>query len=193
MHKVSAVFIFLLISSIAHAGPFGLSMGMHKSDIKEIEKTGNPLTYRTDNVPNPSSKFETYVLQIGESCGLCAIKAVSDIIDTNRYGTKLKRKFDTLHELLSDKYGNNKKQDFLMPGSIWDEPEDFMSGLTKNERYLRAFWDEEENSNLPDNIKSIILSAEGLSREKGAIIIQYRFINSSQCQKELDRMDEEAL
>lgn len=105
----------------------------------------------------------------------------------------LKERFNSLKEALSKKYGKHETQDFLMPGSIWDEPEDFMAGLTKDERYLRTYWDAEEKSNLTDNLKSIILYAGGLGDEKGALYIQYEFENSEKCDQERTALDANAL
>lgn len=133
MKKIITAAAFLAASTLAQAGPFGLSMGMPKSQIKGLEGTGTPFMYTTESVPTPSSQFKTYVMQVGDKNGLCVIKAISDTISTNRYGFALKDKFNALKDALTKKYGKHKTQDFLMPGSIWDEPEDFMAGLTKNE------------------------------------------------------------
>jgi len=193
MKKVIATSAFMVVSTFAQAGPFGLSMGMQKSQIEGLESTGTPFTYETSSVPTPSSQFETYVMQIGDKNGLCVVKAISQTISTNRYGVALKERFSSLKEALSNKYGSHKTQDFLMSGSIWDEPEDFMTGLTKNERYLRAYWDAEEKSDLTDNLKAIVLVAAGLGSEKGAVYIQYEFENSEECDQEREALDADAL
>jgi len=125
--------------------------------------------------------------------GLCVVKAISDTISTNRYGIALKEKFNSLKNALAKKYGKHKTHDILLPGSIWDQPEDFMMGLTKNERYFRAYWDAEEKSTLTDKLKSIILVAAGLGSENGVVYIQYDFENTEKCDKEREALDANAL
>ncbi|MGK5090419.1 hypothetical protein WDW89_00225 [Deltaproteobacteria bacterium TL4] len=68
-----------------------------------------------------------------------------------------------------------------------------MAGLTKEERYLCAYWDAEEQSTLTDNLKAIILIATGLGHEKGDVYIQYEFENSEKCDKEREALDANAL
>lgn len=193
MKKIIFTFLVMAISNAALAGPFGLSMGMKKSQFKGLKSTDNMFIYTTETVPKPSSMFESYVLQVGDRNGLCAVKALTDIISTNRYGMSIKEKFNSLKGELEKKYGKHKLQDVLLPGSIWDDPEDFMMGLSKEERYLRAFWDEEERSNLSDDLKSIVLVAAGLSSDKGVVYIQYEFTNSEACDMERKAIDSEAL
>lgn len=77
MKKLVTTIAFLVVSTLAHAGPFGLSMGMQKSQIKGVEGTGTPFMYTTSSVPTPSSQFESYVMQIGDKNGLCVVKATS--------------------------------------------------------------------------------------------------------------------
>lgn len=191
--KIVIVAAFFMTSTLVQAGPFGLSMGMNKSQIKGLENIDAPFMYKTKTVPTPSSQLETYVMQIGDKNGLCVVKAISDVISTNRYGLALKGKFNGLKEALEKKYGKHKTQDFLLPGSIWDEPEDFMAGLKKKERYLRAYWDAEEKSTLTDNLKAIMLAAVGLGHEEGIIYIQYEFENSEKCDQESKALDANAL
>ena len=193
MKKIIIAAVLAGASFVAYAGPFGLSMGMKKSQIKGLEATGTPFMYTATSVPTPSSQFKTYVMQVGDKNGLCMIKALSDTISTNRYGLALKSKFNLLNEALAKKYGKHKTQDFLMSGSIWNEPEDFMAGLTKDERYLRTYWDAEEQSTLSGNLKAIMLVASGLGHEKGVVYIQYEFENSEKCDAERKALDAGAL
>jgi hypothetical protein len=176
-----------------YAGPFGLSMGMTKNQLEQLESTDNKFVYKTSKVPKPSSQFDTYILQIGDKNGLCVIKALTDVISTNRYGFSVKERFKSLEKALEEKYGSHKIQDLLLSGSIWDQPEDFMVGLTKNERFLRAYWDEEEHSTMSDNIRSIALVAVGVSNETGIVYIQYEFSNTDKCEEELKVFDSDTL
>ena len=58
-------------------------------------------------------------------------------IDTDSYGLALKSKFEELSNSLSSLYGKADTTDFLLAGSIWKDPQDWMRGLNKkNASYL---------------------------------------------------------
>ena len=59
--------------------------------------------------------------------------------------------------MVGDTYGEYRRVDVLLPGSIWDEPEDWMMALRQNERQLQAVWDEDKGSTLSNEVSSIIL------------------------------------
>jgi len=71
MKKMIIVVVLFAVTVTAQAGPFGLSMGIKKSQIKGLKSTGTPFMYTTDSVPKPSSQFKTYVMQIGDEWSLC--------------------------------------------------------------------------------------------------------------------------
>lgn len=193
MKKLIFTILAMTISSITLAGPFGLSMGMKKSQFKELNPTGNMFVYDTKTVPIPSSIFESYALHIGDRNGLSVITAFTEVISSNRYGFSLKERFNSLKGALEKKYGKHRLEDLLLSGSIWDKPEDFMIGLSKNERYLRAYWNNEEKSNLSDDLKSIVLIAAAIDSERGMVYVHYEFTNSEAFHAEREAIDSEAL
>ncbi len=160
----------------SQSGPFGLSMGMTLDQIKN--KTGkNPELVQDDfysvTPPNTHDMFKSYIVQISPTYGVVWITAIGKDITTNGYGTQLKTAFDNLVSSIERTYGKYKRIDFLLSGSIWDEPNDFMMGLAKQERYLIAIWEKEHDSTLPDDIKSIGVIATATSSSKGYISIEY--------------------
>lgn len=177
-------------ASIVFAGPFGLEMGMTLKEIGGVAESLGNGKYKLSNVPKPHSAFEDYIVQVSPNGGLCWIKAVGKDISTSCYGTELKSEFMDLVNKLEKAYGNYKLYDFLLPGSIWDELKDWMSGLIKKERTLAASWSEEDNSTLSNNIKDIVIAAQPLSREKGYITIDYTFINKDACEKEINAAED---
>ena len=95
-------------------------------------------------------------------------------IDSNRFGTTFKKKFDELHSVLSSKYGKGKKRDVLIPGAMWDEPKYYMMALYKEERFLQ--WIQSDFS--PENrweLESVVLNTAGLSPTRGKILLNYEF------------------
>ena len=188
-----ALIIFSMSCGTALAGPFGLSMGMKKSDFKGELKEIAPHKYQTNTVPKKHSAFEAYVVQIGPKSGLCYIKAIGKDIRTNTYGSEVKSAFEEMESKLKSAYGDNKKLDFLRYESIWNEPKDWMPGLIKGERILAAFWNVKEGSKLTDNLTDIALAASGTNRETGYLAIDYTFSNKEACDAEIAAMEDGAL
>lgn len=87
--------------------------------------------------------------------------------------------------MLGYAYGTSELLDFLFPGSIWDEGDDWMMGLRQDERFYFAFWDRESGSILPEDIKEICLGAKALSGSKGYLVLEYYGI-------EYDKLSEKA-
>ena len=169
----------------SQSGPFGLNMGMTLAQVKSV--TGkNPELVRDDlyevTPPNPHDMFESYIVQISPKYGVVWIKAIGKDITTNGHGTQLTTAFDNLVSSIERTYGEYKRTDFLSRGSIWNEPNDFMMGLLKKDRYLMAAWENEYGSTLPDNLKSIGVIATAISSTEGYISLEY----SSQDEEKVD-------
>ena len=98
---------------------------------------------------------------------------------------------------MSDKlekvYGNATTTDVLLPGSIWDEPDDFMIGLIKKERYLFSIWNAESRARLDSTISMIGLGVNPLGTDKGYITLEYYFSTSDACDKEIAALEDDAL
>ena len=185
-------FFFLLFCSFLFAGPFGLDMGM---SIKQIDPNAEeiaPYTYKIKSVPKPHSAFESYVVKVSPKCGLCWIKAIGKDISTSTYGIELKSSFYDLKERLEKVYGESETTDMLFYGSIWNEPNDWMMGLIKNERILCSFWEKEKGLDLKENIKVVALAAMPINQNKGYLTIEYSFINKDTCDKEISDLEDNA-
>jgi len=191
--KVSAIIILGLFVQSAIAGPFGLEMGMSIKKIDPKAKEVSPGMYTTSKVPKPHSAFENYVVQVGKKNGLCWIKAIGKDISTSSYGIELKSAFSSMSEKLSKTYGKNETTDLLMPGSIWKEPNEFIMAMIKKERFLMAIWDKEKGSKLKGNLKQIGLIAKPGGRSKGYLSLEYSFLNSEACDKEIAAQEDDAL
>lgn len=187
------VLTWFFCATSALAGPFGLEMGMSLQAIGgEPEKLGSG-KYRLTNVPKPHSAFEAYIVQVAPKSGLCWVKAIGEDIPTSVFGTQLKSKFEQMKDKLEKSYGKHETIDFLMPGSIWNEPKDFMMGMIKKERFLMAIWSGEKNSTLTDNLKQIGLIASPSARDTGHLAIEYSFENEKSCEAELAAQEDGSL
>jgi hypothetical protein len=143
MKKFVVVFLVLsfFVGGIAFAGPFGLDMGMSLDQIKN-KTDKNPELVQDDfymvDPPNKNNMFKSYIVQISQKYGIVWIKAIGKDIATNGYGFELQSTFDNLVSSIERTYGKYKKTDILMPGSIWNDANDFMMGVLRRERYLMA-------------------------------------------------------
>ena len=171
-------------------GPFGISMGLSKSGVEAVvgtpltEAEGQPNLFTTTMPPRPHPSFENYVLKILPTAGVCQVRAIGVTIRSSSHGVEIQRTFNDLTTMVSDTYGEYQEVDFLLPGSIWDEPEDWMMALRQNERQLQAVWDQDKGSTLSNGISSIILGTSALSSSQGYLILQYSFENEELCDSE---------
>ncbi|MNC04478.1 hypothetical protein D3C75_519170 [compost metagenome] len=177
---------------LATDGPFGVSMGMTKEMFKgHLTPAGNGI-FIFNNPPKPHPQYEQYVVQISDKAGLCWIKAVGKDILTSRHGYQLQTNFDDFEKKLDERYGAHKRVDFLASGSIWKEPEDWMTALQKKERYLFTTWSGEGKA-LPNNLSKIGLIAAANASDKGYLAIEYSFTNEADCEQESKTKDDAGL
>lgn len=191
---ILAPFILILMFSVpVTAGPFGTEMGMTKEQLGITSSTEEIATYRYKlaTLPKTSPLFEYYVVEVSPRNGLCYLKAIGNNVSTSRYGNELRRMFDRVNSSLERKYTSGTISDFLRSGSIWDEPEDFMMGLTKRERVLAAYYDEEEGSVMVENVAKAYLNAKGLGSDTGFIVIDYFYDNSAACDAEIEAVQDD--
>ena len=183
--------VFLLFCIGLFAGPFGLEMGMSLEDIgsKPVQNIG--VSYEFKEVPKPHSAFDFYILQIAPKGGLYCITAIATSITCSPNGFQLKNEFDNLKEILEKNYGECYMLDGLSPGSIWDEPGDWMMSIAKEHRFYMASWDKDES--LPPDLKKIILSVSATSQNSGFVILRYDFINSDSCSTKMSAEENNAL
>ncbi|MEV9470675.1 hypothetical protein [Klebsiella quasipneumoniae] len=173
-------------------GPFGLEAGLTQKNIEDmIGAKLKPLPdsvnlYTSDTLPKQNADFEMYGLLISPKAGLCQIRAVGKNIDTDSYGLALKSRFEDLSSSLSSLYGKAETTDLVLEGSIWKEPQDWMMGLNKKERFLSATWKGTKETPLKNNIDTISIEARANSSSKGYVYLQYSFINNDVCQAEIE-------
>lgn len=180
-------------------GPFGLEAGLSKKNIEDM--TGEDLKpvvnstnlYTSESLPKQNADFEAYGLLISPKAGLCQIRAIGKNVDTDSYGIALKSKYEELSDSLSSIYGKADKNDFLLPGSIWKEPQDWMMALNKKERFLSAEWKGTKGAPLKNNLRSVSVEVRANGSSKGYIFLQYDFSNSDICKSEIEGAKQSSL
>lgn len=95
--------------------------------------------------------FTYYAVYVNEGTGLYQIRAVSDSIECNQYGTELRNAFNNLKDRIGKTYGKPKINNRVDPKLSEFDQEDsywFMT-LKKRSRVLEAIWG--EKTTLPDD------------------------------------------
>ena len=184
----------MALPKLVMAGPFGLEMGMsHQvitADTEEIALN----RYRKNELPKKSTLFESYVVQSTPETGLCYLKGIGKDIRANDFGSAVRSEFEDLVRLLERKYGTPHEQyDFILAGSIWDNPEDFMMGLYKGDRVLVASWESSEAQRLSDSLQTIGVGASALSTNTGYIWLEYYFLNYDECKRVVEAKKSDVL
>lgn len=166
-------------------GPFGLAMGMTKEMFKGHLTPISTGVYVLDTPPKAHPQFEQYVVKISDKTGLCWVKGVGKDIPTNGHGTQVKSEFDDFEKKLDERYGSHKRTDFLVSGSLWDDPQYWMRGLQKEDRYLFSVWGKGKKP-LPSELSEIGLFAGATSGDNGYLALEYSFTNKKSCDRDVE-------
>lgn len=195
MH-IPMLLILLLIPIVSSAGPFGIEKGDTKNDPKFANFTalnGEENYLYGKNPPKPHSSFEAYIVRFSSSTGACWVKAIGKDIDADNFGIRTKVELEKISDQIKKKYGNYEKTDRLFSGSIWDDPDDWMMGLYKNERFLMYEWNSKTSSTVAEyDLKSIYAAAKAKDSSDGYVIAEFYFTNHDQCEAEEDKQGEDA-
>ena len=178
---------------MSRMGPFGLRKGMTLAELAGAPREIGIGKYLVSSVPRPHSAFESYALQVTPKTGLSWIKAIGHTIQTSVYGIELQTAFDDLESKLERIYGKGKRTDLLMPGSIWNEPRDWMQAILNKERFLMTMWSAEHGSQLPDALQSVGLVVGAIESDSGFVAVEYAFDNKTESEAEIAAAEDDAL
>ncbi len=174
-------------------GPFGLWMGMTAGESEAPLVDLGQFKFSASSVPKPHSLFAKYILQIAPKAGLSWIKAISTPIQASVFGYELKSAFESMEAKLTAKYGKHVRHDFLMEGSIWNEPQDWMQSVLHMERLLFASWELKHGSSLDASLSGVGLVINATDTSSGVIAIEYSFENSAEADAEIAALEDEVL
>ena len=190
------IFAAFAMSASAIAGPFGIDQGDEPTNSKFADFTtveGNKKYLAGKNPPKPHSAFEMYVVQFSDSTGACWVKAIGVDIEDDSYGISTRTQAEKIADQISKKYGNYEKTDTLLPGSIWDDADDWSMAIYKNERFLMYEWSNESGANLADHdLQQIFLATKATNSSDTYLVAEFYFTNHDTCEAEKDAKQEEA-
>ena len=172
----------------SYDGPFGIAKGEPLSALNKGQEE-KPGYYKINSVPQPYPNIEYYVVENTPEHGTCMVKAISNDIDSDSFGNRLKENIDHVRDDLQTRYGlPSDSYDFLHSGSIWSDPQDWMMSLTKNERNYFFIWTAPKNADqrIWRGVETVGLTA-GANGSKGWFTIEYDFIGGKQCDDDLKK------
>lgn len=200
MKNVTFCVMALLMAAYAFCqpwdGPFGLKMGLTFNQLKAVDpgiEKQDENNYKMTKVPKPHRDMESYFVTISPTSGLAKVGALSADIFSNGYGFDVRSKYESLRDALAEKYGEYREIDMLMPGSIWDDPDDFMMALLMEERYLFCVWAPDNGVTLPSYLSGVALSTNGLNSNTAYLSLDYEFSNFAVYIEELKKKDSDSL
>lgn len=191
MKKNLLTVLFLFLPIAIFASPFGLEKGMSLEEIEAV-CNGNESVKVEDEVylvkPLKSHPlFQYYAVYVNEKVGLYQIRAISDNITTNKYGTELQNAFNDLKDRIGKTYGRPKVINENRSDSYYQQDEYWFYTLHDGSRTLAAIWG--ENKELSDDLVSIVLECKsngGFYEGPGILVLYYYFNNASGVEDEQD-------
>lgn len=191
MKKLFLLLILLSAPILLFSAPFGLSMGMTLDDLTEACDGAGPEHIEDDcYYVFPVKKhplFKHYLAFVDDDKGLYCIKAVSDDISTNDYGTEIQNAFSEIKERISKTYGHPRMIDEIASDTLWKDDKYWLRALAEGSRTYAAIWESSSKNELKDDLTevSIYASAENYP-QTGWIILEYEFNNMQAVQDAQD-------
>lgn len=139
------------------SAPFGIALYSPIEGLSVLNELGHG-SYIVE-APTPHPMFETYLVRATPALGVVWIKGLGADIENDSFGTAACTLVDRITEQLAQKYGPAEKTDFLMDGSIWTEPQDWMNGIVHHERFYSSQWTRHQVKQLPEDLESIFVGA----------------------------------
>ena len=187
MRKLTLLVLTAILPFCVYAAPFGLKMGMTIDEIAE-QCEEEPVHIEGDAyIIKPVKKhplFEYYAVYVNENGGLYQIRAISDEIKCNNYGTEIKNAFSNIKDRIAKTYGRPKVIDKVDMNSLFKDDEYWFYTLKEGSRELHATWG--EKTELPDNLAGIVLDCVASSYNKGVLVLYYYFKNADSVEDEQD-------
>lgn len=194
MKKLAVLILGILFSTaLIYAGPFGLSNGMTLEEVTEACNGEIPRRIEQDDryyiSPSKShSTFKTYIAWISEDYGLYYVRAISDEIYTNDYGTELKNAFYAFEPRVENAYGKGSVFDGITDrNTLWDADKYWFTALSDGARALYAEWYPKRGEKvLKDDLTYVRLWVAKAGYKSGVLLLDYEFANHEQAEAQED-------
>ncbi len=163
--------------------PFGIRLYSPLSELTVLNEVGGEKYFV--EAPKPHPTFTRYLVQASDSLGVVWVKGLADNMSVDAFGNSLRAEVDRIADQVKIKYGVPEKTDFLLTGSIWDEPQYWMNALDDGQRYYAYSWKRPRNS-LADDLDTVYIGAAAASSSEGGVIIEFASTRLGEHEKELE-------
>ena len=104
------------------------------------------------------------------------------------HGSQLVAQYEEMKERLSKRNGKAKQEEYLLPGSLWSDPQDFTQALAFRERVHQASWKETQQAKLSAlyEVSVRITARTGVINPVGFLVVSYQFDNIEVCKQEIE-------
>ena len=185
--------IFGIISTFIYAAPFGLKMGMTIEEIAEQCEEEPSYVKEDVYLVKPMKKhplFTYYAVYVNEKTGLYQIRAISDSMSCNDYGTEIQNAFNSVKDRIAKVYGKPRIINKIASDSLWKDDKYWFQALKDGARQLSAIWG--EKTTLADNLISVALDCTAdtgaFSYDKAHLVLYYYFENANSVEDEQDEV-----
>ncbi len=193
MKKLFFALIFGLLSTFIYAAPFGLKMGMTIEEIAE-QCEEEPSFVKDDiYLVKPIKKhplFSYYAVYVNEKTELYQIRAISDSMTCNAYGTEIQNAFNSVKDRISKTYGKPRIINKLSSDTLWKDDKYWFEALNDGARQLSAIWG--EKTELEDGLLSVALDCvadnSSFHWDDAHLVLYYYFNNASSVEDEQDEV-----
>jgi hypothetical protein len=159
-------------------GPFGIEAGSSLASLGAVPNTETGVAV-LDTVPRPSSQFPTVAVVAFEQTGVCEVRALSSVFDSDSQLLSAQGFADQIAQAMESRYGKAKKENgcsgyacrsqypiqHVRDGTIWYGYE----------------WRSSQQRALPNRIKEIDLYVVHAEFNNSQVRLDYRFDNQDQC------------
>ena len=182
---------FILSSPcLAVAQPFGIVMGQQIDTLK-AEKTSKEFTYMV-TPPKTHAEMEAYVVIATPGQGVCSVRGIGINHANDAFGFKIKDIAASIRKQVNATYGLSTLNDFLEPGSIWREANEWAIAVSKDERAYQFTWGKKTGPVISNNVVEILETVGAADRDTTYLTLQFRFNNYKLCKAEIDTAEAKA-
>jgi len=185
--------LFATPTLAAENNPFGLDLDKRPTLYGCSQQQNDKYWFHCGTVPKLHPEFEEYAVQYVESVGICFVGAIGKTIRNDSYGITTKRRADAIVKQLRPKYGiETQKLDFLSPYSIWDEPDEWMMGVLKEERRYIYSWDADDGFKPVGEVAKIYVAALAAASDAGYVKLDFHFKREPLCDAIIEKAGRDA-
>lgn len=187
MMLLAAIAAACSVPSISRAQPFGIEEGTKRPSLNILKELGHG--YFEVKPPRTHPEFEMYAVQMADGPGVCIVKAVGVSHQNDRYGNSVRSAFDEVRSQIEGTYGKSRLNNFLRPGALWKDTNEWVMSIHKNERAYQAVWGGLAGPAIKNNVNEILLDVVAQNQSEAYLVIQYRMSNFKACEDALRAND----